>query len=74
MKKQKPETRYDSWEVHDNTNSSGYRKFAKTLVNRIVRRFFKSKIEKDPENLTQKLKKFINLLVYQQNVVKSVLL
>ena len=49
MKKQKPETRYDSLEVNDNTNSSNYRKFAKTTANRIVRRIFKRKLAKSPE-------------------------
>jgi len=51
MKKQKPETMYDSWEVNDNTNSSGYRKFAKTMANKILRRIFKKKLANNQEEI-----------------------
>ena len=51
MKKQKPETRYESLDVNDNTYSSYYRKRAKNMVNRIVRRIFKRKLINNLEEI-----------------------
>ena len=51
MKKQKPETMYESWDVNDKIYSIGFRKYAKNRINRLVRRIFKHKIEKESENI-----------------------
>lgn len=51
MKKQKPNTRHESWEVNDNSNPSTWRKFAKNMVSRIVRRTSKKEIQKEFDDL-----------------------
>jgi len=49
MKKQKPETLLEGWDVNDKIYSVEYRRRAKRIINRAVRRIFKKKIFSNPE-------------------------